>query len=937
MKIPSIIRSLSRRLVGALLGAAFILGAMPVNEARAQFTGDDAAVSYAPTSSTFQGPAPLTRTFVITVTAPVPLAGPVTIAWDIPVVSRPTTITDATARSYVTVTPSTLTFNGAGQSLNATVSINLPADAALGSYGYKVIAAPTSGSWGGATNVGHSINSTLTEPPAGTPPTVAINNPSDGQQIINNSGVFPFTLPYSFTTTSNGTGTLPPITSTAAEISGSASLTYATRDGLNTPSVITTGSITVPAAGTYTLVARGTNTGGTAADTHTFTVVAPSAPVVTITTPTDGEQFSNTTGAFPYSVPFTFTATVPGPVPSPITAVSATLNNTTAVTISTSGLNTTSVTGTGTLLVPGPGTHTVRARAVNAIGEATDVNEFVVVVAVPPPVAAISSPANGATFTYKSGEPALSVTFNCTGSTTGGGIRSLTATLDGLPLAMTVSNLQTLLASGTAALALDADDAGPHTLVVETTDIYGQVATATSTFNVQVLNPAPAISISKPTPSQVFTLPTGATTMGIPYEFLTTTNAGFTITSVSAQLGTTILTPSTSGLGTTSATSTGTVNLGVGSYTLQASGISGGRTVTTNVQFSVRASSLVPPSVVINTPAAGSTYTLASGGSLTIPLTFTGTSNNATTVISGVTAKLGTTTLPVSATLNTKVVNATSSMTVSSGGTYTITVTATDAVGTATASRSFTVTVVTPKKVCGMVFFDVDRDGVYECAEFGLSGITVQLKDSTGVVKGSAVTNSGGSYEITGVLPGSYTVSAVATSGLNVTTPVRSVTVSSSNVTAGAIGLGLDFAAIRTMTASGSSHGFWKSNIDKAIACKPSGAQVSATAINNYTRAIGDFAMRPYDCISMKTASSVLGSTSSQPKDLLSKQLLAAEYNYQHGANIGGNRTLTFLFVYWGEYVLNNQSSFSSTYIVWAKDWFDAYNNSYGGLVRGPQ
>jgi hypothetical protein len=69
---------------------------------------------------------------------------------------------------------------------------------------------------------------------------------------------------------------------------------------------------------------------------------------------------------------------------------------------------------------------------------------------------------------------------------------------------------------------------------------------------------------------------------------------------------------------------------------------------------------------------------------------------------------------------------------------------------------------------------------------------------------------------------------------------------------------------------------------------------------------------------------------------LLAKQLLASEYNYQNAAYLNGNATLTYAFVYWGEWVLGNSSNLSSTYVIWAKDWFDAYNNTHGGAISGP-
>ncbi len=55
-----------------------------------------------------------------------------------------------------------------------------------------------------------------------------------------------------------------------------------------------------------------------------------------------------------------------------------------------------------------------------------------------------------------------------------------------------------------------------------------------------------------------------------------------------------------------------------------------------------------------------------------------------------------------------------------------------------------------------------------------------------------------------------------------------------------------------------------------------------------------------------------------------------------NGAYIGGNKNLTFLFVWWGEYVLKNYTRYSSTYLISTKDWFDDYNNTHGGVIGGP-
>jgi hypothetical protein len=42
------------------------------------------------------------------------------------------------------------------------------------------------------------------------------------------------------------------------------------------------------------------------------------------------------------------------------------------------------------------------------------------------------------------------------------------------------------------------------------------------------------------------------------------------------------------------------------------------------------------------------------------------------------------------------------------------------------------------------------------------------------------------------------------------------------------------------------------------------------------------------------------------------------------------------LFIWWGEYIVANPAKYSSSYILFAKNWFDAYNNTHGGALNGP-
>jgi len=105
----------------------------------------------------------------------------------------------------------------------------------------------------------------------------------------------------------------------------------------------------------------------------------------------------------------------------------------------------------------------------------------------------------------------------------------------------------------------------------------------------------------------------------------------------------------------------------------------------------------VPPSVVVNTlgntpGVVQSSFNLV-GTPLSIPFSFTGTSNMSTGVITGLTATLdGTTPLVVTWPPNQKIATGTATIIVTTPGLHTISVTATDFVGTTTLSPPVTST-----------------------------------------------------------------------------------------------------------------------------------------------------------------------------------------------------------------------------------------------------
>ncbi|HEY9054745.1 MAG TPA: hypothetical protein VIO60_07995, partial [Rectinemataceae bacterium] len=85
--------------------------------------------------------------------------------------------------------------------------------------------------------------------------------------------------------------------------------------------------------------------------------------------------------------------------------------------------------------------------------------------------------------------------------------------------------------------------------------------------------------------------------------------------------------------------------------------------------------------------------------------------------------------------------------------------------------------------------------------------------------------------------------------------------------------------------------------MDKAIAGKTSGIQVSKSVLLGYLGTLSNFALDPLnhsaDSTGLKAASAVLSATGSSPTLLLAKQLQGSEFNYASGAYIGGNALVT--------------------------------------------
>jgi len=220
-----------------------------------------------------------------------------------------------------------------------------------------------------------------------------------------------------------------------------------------------------------------------------------------------------------------------------------------------------------------------------------------------------------------------------------------------------------------------------------------------------------------------------------------------------------------------------------------------------------------------------------------------------------------------------------------------------------------------------------DTETSHTC-DYGLASVTVNLLNAANQVVATTTTNAQGAYCFTNIMPGSYYVVAVAPSGLQATTPNDiAETVASADVTVAPIGFGISFTGLKNCTASCKPQSYW---------CSKTQSYWPSQSISDCTNTVGNLCTGVFGGISTQSACSLLSTRSNNACDQLAASLLAAEYNCASGNYINGDANLTYHFLWWGECVLSNPSQYSTSYVTWAKQWFDAYNNCNGGVIKGP-
>ena len=462
----------------AILGAAFVL----VGTAHAI---PSAKVQYNPKVKAVQGNQPLNESYPITVTTPdaVPEGSNVAMGFNVTILSKPGTVADATALSFISLSPATIAVTGPAQSKVVTVTVSVPPGDYAGDYSYLV----TTTGWPadmGVTDAGSTVNARVT--PTSTvdlsPPTVTLQDPSNGANLTYYPAVGPLEIPVIFEAVVGDNGAT--VQSMKAYI-GSAPISLAIT-GQDTLDASAAGTATVSAPGIYTISVEGTNNNGTGYDSADVTVVVSAPPPsITVASPTAGAEFVYPTGGTSATVPVSFSATS---FYGNVTQITAMLDGA-SIPLNTSDPGTT-VTALASLTLAA-GDYTLVFGAESEFDTATPVTVPIKVRAqatVPVlPVVSILTPTASQVFARTEGDAATVVNYSFSVSSAAGNISSIAVAIDGVAQDPVMIGIGSTSVTGNGTISYTAG--GAHTLTVTATNPDGSVS-ASTTYTIQQ-EPAP--------------------------------------------------------------------------------------------------------------------------------------------------------------------------------------------------------------------------------------------------------------------------------------------------------------------------------------------------------------------------------------------------------------------------------------------------------------
>jgi hypothetical protein len=311
-------------------------------------------------------------------------------------------------------------------------------------------------------------------------------------------------------------------------------------------------------------------------------------PAVTLQSPGNNSTYTYYPAAgTPLSVPISLVATV-GTGGQPISAMRAFLGSA-EIPVTAVGLGTLSATASGTLAISAAGSYRIDVQATNNYGTSYASADITVIVSAPPPTIIVASPAANAVFTYPVGGSGVTVPVSFTATSAYGNITSAAATLNGGPVTLSLSGVNSALtATGSASLSISTP--GSYTLVFTATNAFGPATPVTVPFSVQAYSPpvTPTVSISAPANGAVITRVAGAPATAVNYAFGATTASG-TIQTVSVTLNGVAITPATlSGLNTANVTGGGVLSFSAaGTHVLTVTVTNGSASASATTTFTV--------------------------------------------------------------------------------------------------------------------------------------------------------------------------------------------------------------------------------------------------------------------------------------------------------------------------------------------------------------
>ena len=698
--------SFTSRFITLGLTAAAVILATPSAQAKSGTGLGGSGVVYSVPRQIVQGNMPLTTSYTLQITSPANLVAGTTslVTLNTSLLTAPAGISSQQALSFVTITPlqtgligglvanlplinqiaslaPVLTFTGPNQTLSVTVTVNIPDGAWAGSFGYEIL---TSGWTAGLVveDPGAFINVTATRPALANGPVISINQPVDQTIYTFSPTDLPAQIPYTIIGSTQDGSPLTAMNATLmSSIDGGTSSTVdlgITPNGLGTANATATGFINITASGTYVISSTDANANGIANAQTSFTVqIVSGPPTVSIDSPDAGSTYIMSGNLV--TIPFTFSGISQY---SGVRSLTATLDGQ-PVTFTPNGYGNLTATGAGNLVITSAGDHVLAVTCTDDYGTASTNETITVTVQAPnpPPTVVINTPAPNATYTYTTGGPALTVPFTFTGSSTGGPITNLTATMDGVAVAFTYTGLNTQTANGTASLSFNATTVGNHTLAVTATNDVGTAATS-EVITVVAQNPQTStlkVAITKPVANSTYALSSNGCPLTIPDAFTSNSTATSGVTSLTVTFNGTPVSVSTSTLGKPTVTATGNlVVTAPGVYTLAVTATDQFGTATTSQNITVTAPTPTPKISIVK-PCDGAQYTVGTSSCpLWVQVSVTGNTSAGSTLSTFTLTLNG---QPVTYTtlsgLNTVSANGTVSLKITATGTYTLVATTT--------------------------------------------------------------------------------------------------------------------------------------------------------------------------------------------------------------------------------------------------------------------